>query len=43
MFMSIGSVIRSEERAPRTPLEWQLAYAKARVVSRKQLAERKNE
>lgn len=34
LFMSVGSVIRSEERAPRTPLEWRLAYAKARVISR---------
>lgn len=32
--MSIGSVIRSEERAPRSPLEWQLAYQRARIASR---------
>lgn len=29
LFMSIGSVIRSE--GPKTPLEWQLAYARASV------------
>jgi hypothetical protein len=36
LFMSVGSVIRSEERAPRTPLEWRMAYAKARIMSRKE-------
>ncbi|CAN6664445.1 protein Mgr2p [Trichomonascus vanleenenianus] len=38
LFMSIGSVIRSEERAPRHPAEWQLAYARARIASRKDLS-----
>uniref|UniRef100_A0A060T8A3 ARAD1D09438p n=1 Tax=Blastobotrys adeninivorans TaxID=409370 RepID=A0A060T8A3_BLAAD len=34
LFMSIGSVIRSEDRAPRNPVEWQMAYQRARIVSR---------
>lgn len=33
-------VIRSDERAPRTPLEWQVAYARARIMSREAAAKK---
>ncbi|VVT49603.1 uncharacterized protein SAPINGB_P002351 [Magnusiomyces paraingens] len=40
LFMSIGSIIRSEEQTPRTPLAWQLAYARARIMSREDASKR---
>lgn len=38
LFMSIGSVIRSESSSlsPSNPAEWQMAYQRARIMSRKE-------
>lgn len=43
LFMSIGSIIRSESGStmPTNALEWQVLYAKARIMEREQF-NRKN-
>lgn len=43
LFMSIGSIIRSESGStmPTNALEWQMLYAKARIMEREQF-NRKN-